>query len=58
MPTIVTNSTGLFAIVQGRVQIGATGVGNLLVLNATAGVVLPAEALQFDGWDIKVIFFK
>jgi len=53
MPNIVANTTGLFAIVQGRAEIGATGVGNLLVLNATAGVVLPAEALKFDGWDIK-----
>ena len=52
-PKITTNSTGLFLVIDGQATIAA-GSSNLLVLGATAGAVLPAANLKFDGWTIKV----
>jgi hypothetical protein len=53
MPRITTNSTGLFMVIDGQATIAAGG-SNLLVLGATAGAVMPAANLKFDGWTIKV----
>jgi hypothetical protein len=52
MPQIATNTTGLFMVFKGQATISA-GSTNLLVLGATAGAVMPAANLKFDGWTIK-----